>query len=896
MPRKILIITISSFAVLFLGLYWIYFAYFTSNETDPLKLVPAESAVVIETPNLKDLTKRLKNDSQIWQTIKGFSFMKTNGQVISTIDSLLTAMPELDKMTNNKRTVLSLISVKDTAELLVLLPLPTKTEEKLASRFFKKFAKNNSNFEKEDLDGTSVYSFKYGKKKKKRFYFTMYKGFIIGSSTSEMVKDGYCFNISKSVLDDNVFRKINATKSKSSDAHIFINYKAIAALTEQGLKNKLVAEKIEQFVHWSVADFQASSQSISLTGFSLPEPNKDYLSSIVHQSPVKIDPSEALPANTDAFMSLGLESLAQYFTDYHTVLDMHNQLSYQAKEVEKIETALNAIVDKEVCLAFVSQTGNSNQARQAIAAIKLKDPKSAASYLAKVASITPNDSGEIHGHSYKIYSFEEKSMFYKAFGDLFRESSSNFVAISDQYAYFTNSLSALKNMVKDVKNGNTLSENEAYSNLSASVTSQCNFYAYMSPSSASDMAEYVLSKNTAKIFTQNYRTINKFGGIALQLSSNKEMVYHNLVLLCKSDDRKNTKQVWINRLEAGVSGKPQVFEMPNNEKAIFVADIRGNAYLMDGDGETTWKKRVGKVMGRAYAIDFYNNGKLQFLFNTKDRIHLIDRKGNEVEGYPIDLKSDASNGLTAVDYDGKKDYRIFIACENKKVLCLDKSGKTVEGWKPQATNTAVRTEVNYFAAGDKDYIVYSTNDQVEILDRKGNAKVKPNEKLNFAEHHNFYLRQNESEHYWVSNLSNGRICSIWPSGKVQYLSIKKLPKDYYFNTLEQKTTPVKHLLAFSYADKLEVYDNSRQLLFDYSFKGNISSAPETLELEGETKLAVSTASEGKIYLFNLDGSLYRGFPFNGYGQFTIAKLGSKESRYNILVGDNSGNLVCYVLD
>lgn len=896
MPRKLMFIAIGSFALLFICLYGVYYFYFTTNETDPLKLIPADAALVIETPNLKNLTKRLNNDNEIWQTIKGFSFMKNNCSSLAVIDSLLGVEPELDKLTSNKKAVLSLLKVNESAEVLLLLPLPNATDEKLANRFFKKYCKSNPSFERIEIDGTKLFCLKYGKKKKKSFYFTLSKGFIVGSSTSELAKECCSFGSSKSLLDDNIFRKVNATKSKNSDAHIFINYKALASLCEPSMRNKMVAEKLEQFVHWSVADLQASTQSISLTGFSLPEPTRDYLSTLVHQSPVRIDPSEGLPANTDAFYSLGLESLPQFFTDYRSVLDMYGQLPPQTVESSKIESVLASIVDSEICLAFIRQSLASNQTRQSIVSLKLRDPKTTASQLARIASIVPADSGEVHGKKFKIYGFEQKSLFFKAFGDLFRESASNYVAITDRYAYFGNSLSSLKSIVLDVKNGNTLSENDSYTNLSASLTSQCNFYAYLNPSSACDMADYVFSKNTAKLFTQNYRTVNKFGGMVLQLSSNKEMVYHNLVLLSKADDRKNTKQVWTSRLEAGLVGKPFVFDLPNNEKAIFVSDAHGNAYLLDADGETIWKKHLGKIMSRVYAIDYYNNGKTQFLFNTKDRIHLIDRKGKEVEAYPIDLKSEASNGLTLADYDGKKDYRIFIACENKKVLCLDKNAKAVEGWNTPLTNSPVHTEITYTAIGDKDYLFFSSRDQIYILDRKGNPRLKINEKMNFSEPHSIFLKQDQQEAYWVSNLRNGRICSVMPSGKIHYRSFKKMPKDYYFSLIEPRNDPENQLFSFAYLDKLEVYDNSHQLQFDYSFKGNISSSPEMMEIDGETKLAVSTASEGKIYLFNLDGSLFRGFPFNGAGQFTLARLGSKESRYNILVGDNAGNLVCYVLD
>ena len=68
-----------------------------------------------------------------------------------------------------------------------------------------------------------------------------------------------------------------------------------------------------------------------------------------------------------------------------------------------------------------------------------------------------------------------------------------------------------------------------------------------------------------------------------------------------------------------------------------------------------------------YQIDFYKNGKLQLLFNTAAQLHLLDRNGNYVERYPVKLRSPATNGMALFDYEKSRDYRIFLAAEDKGV-------------------------------------------------------------------------------------------------------------------------------------------------------------------------------------------------------------------------------------
>jgi hypothetical protein len=59
----------------------------------------------------------------------------------------------------------------------------------------------------------------------------------------------------------------------------------------------------------------------------------------------------------------------------------------------------------------------------------------------------------------------------------------------------------------------------------------------------------------------------------------------------------------------------------------------------------------GPIMGSVQQLDFYKNGKLQYLFNTAEKIHLIDRNGNYVERYPIALRSPATSPLALFDYE-----------------------------------------------------------------------------------------------------------------------------------------------------------------------------------------------------------------------------------------------------
>jgi hypothetical protein len=88
------------------------------------------------------------------------------------------------------------------------------------------------------------------------------------------------------------------------------------------------------------------------------------------------------------------------------------------------------------------------------------------------------------------------------------------------------------------------------------------------------------------------------------------------------------------------------------EKEILVQDKLNNLYLINNMGRVVWKYPLeAPILGEIAQIDLFKNNKLQYLFNTTHKIHLLDRNANPVANYPISLPATATNGLTVYDYD-----------------------------------------------------------------------------------------------------------------------------------------------------------------------------------------------------------------------------------------------------
>ncbi|MGZ4100111.1 MAG: hypothetical protein ACXVNM_14590, partial [Bacteroidia bacterium] len=111
-------------------------------------------------------------------------------------------------------------------------------------------------------------------------------------------------------------------------------------------------------------------------------------------------------------------------------------------------------------------------------------------------------------------------------------------------------------------------------------------------------------------------------------------------------------------------------------------------------------------------------------------IHLLDRNGNYVQGYPVKLPSRASNKLCVFDYENKNDLRLFIACSDNKIYNYTIWGIKNDGYKPLVTDNNVILPIKYCKVGLSDYLVTADRKgKIYAFSRKGEGRIDFKNKL-----------------------------------------------------------------------------------------------------------------------------------------------------------------------
>jgi hypothetical protein len=439
-----------------------------------------------------------------------------------------------------------------------------------------------------------------------------------------------------------------------------------------------------------------------------------------------------------------------------------------------------------------------------------------------------------------------------------------------------------------------------FKEMSGYLSNRSNITVFLRPYNYLDYRSDILSDRAREIMDPLELFLRRIPGVVVQFSTEDRLFYQSISCKYTSQIKEKALTVWESLLDSAAAIKPALVVNHNtSEKEILVQDEAHRVYLINSAGRVLWKLPLeGSIMGKIYQVDFYKNGRLQYLFNTPEKIHLIDRNGNYVERYPITLRSPASNALALFDYDKSRDYRLFIATEDRKVYVYDMEGKLIPGWRFGKTESPVTGEIQHFRIGEKDYIVFSDKNRNYFLDRRGRDRIRVKDQFAFSPQNppNLDMNVREEKPRWVSTDTSGNVMAVYLDGTVSTLLSHQVSSDHFFRMGDFDMDGIPEFL-FADGDELTVLYQDGNRMFSYRVREKIAYMPDIYKFSAsEVKIGITDRSRKRIYLINSDGSLYEGFPLEGSTRFSIGYFAGSDSRFNLIVGSTNNFLYNYSIE
>ncbi len=714
-------------------------------------------------------------------------------------------------------------------------------------------------------------------------------GILMGSFSAFLVEEGIVQIKEKEPLEetDHRFRKIRNLAGKEANLSLFFNPGIARSLGKQFIdeNNSPLLAHMGMASSWMALDVSFRSNSILLGGYALPD-SLGILSTFTHSAKYEFAFDKVLPINT------------AFFAAQEVTLDVEGAAGQTASYLKEDWLVPYA------CYGLLEPL-DEDYSSEWYLTLPVIDEDIARQSLKEVASLSAN--GNLYTEDVNgtfIGQLTNDSALVQALGiSAWLPLYNPYYAVLKGHVFMANDVNTLKEILSKVANGQVLATNPGYVGFAQEVSSANNLYVYLNPARMGELLPTVLSSSLLEGKGSGYK---QFSPIGLQFNYDDGVMFTIALIQYgagsaptddgpRDDAPASTSDIlaWQLPLDAKLVGKPHLVTNHNTgELEVFVQDAKNNIYLINKAGKILWKKQLeGPILGAVYQMDLYQNSKLQLIFNTQQKIHLIDRNGNTVEQFPISLAAKAASGLFLMD-DGKQNYQYFVACENYKVYGYTSNGKPLQGWNPKPRVGTIPFALQYTKDQGKDYLILTNIDGTLLFYNPSGDRHERPIRLDATFEQPFYIHEHGKTFTMVNASKDKMLFTVNAKGTAKETTAENLPPYYYFTGAEIDTA-----LQYIFVAADRVSFTSPELIVTNTFK-----PPHLVDLPGqlfrnvtdEQLLGITSTAGNEVYLIDMLGQLLPGMPLKGNTAMEVGHLFEKD-KLTVIVGDADGNLNAYRL-
>jgi len=888
---------------------------FSGKQNPAYKAVPQKSPLIIEVKNQEGFFNLLKGNTPAFaelRKIKEFDAIFSN---ITDFRDFVGAHNGISNLLKGKSIVISVNpSGKNQLSNLFLVQLNDQNESSLATQTVSNELGAAYTITRRNYDTTPIFG---AKSEKLNFYFACTNDIFMASEDFILIEEAIRHCNSQNLLGNYEFTEVYKTIEETALANIFINHatfhQVLARIVSPEIKKMI--PQLASYSNWTNLDLTNSSQ-IHLNGYSVTKDSSDnFLSAFNGQEAQKMTIEKAIPANASFFVALNLKNKDLFIDRFEAYLKENDQ--YYPREMNLIEFKKKTNTDpvkliKEIAgIQFAGVYTNINKSNptqnrffvaellnQSVAKEKLK--KAVAEYgktNRDAAGRTSTEFKVAGKKSYDIYQLPFKNMAESLFGRSFSGIRGEYFVVFDKYLIWGDNLSGLKNYVQNLATEKTMANDSIYKEYILERPSNPNFYLYAKVPKVFRLKNDFLKPEISDLLSENEDVIRKFSTFSWEFSVSDNMIKNQIAVKYDPNVKEEPQAIWQLKLEDQLAKKP-VLVMNHkdlNNREIIVCDKRNNLSLINKEGLVLWTINIpGEIVSDVQQVDLYQNNKFQYVFNTKTQLYVIDRMGNKVGKFPLTLKSMASNGVSVVDYGKNKDFRFFIAGEDKKIYAFDRWAKLVQNWSFAGSETPITKPGMRIVVGDKDYLVFSDKQNTYLLDRQGKSRDVQALPFDHSENQMYFF--NDGNPRLITTDLSGRIHIQDFTGQAEIKEIGKHGTDHHFAALDLDGNGSPEYF-FVDGKKLSVFAVDGKKIFERTFDGTITQAPFICSFGPENqKIGIVLKGENKVYLLDKNGSVTKGFPLEGNTDFILGKFNDASSWYNLIIGSEGNSLVNYRIE
>ena len=473
--------------------------------------------------------------------------------------------------------------------------------------------------------------------------------------------------------------------------------------------------------------------------------------------------------------------------------------------------------------------------------------------------------------SFPMIRFDKDSIFKQGFGNILPNIEVSFYTVLDNFIVFSENETILEEIISKYVNKNSLAKSASYQTIQKTLSDEASYIETLSANQLAILSNKLLG---TAITTE---AVKPFQNSSFQIIKDDNTVHLNgLIQKYRSpSDSKKVTELFSISLDAPIIGNAQfISNHQTKQKDIVVQDIKNQLYLISNQGVVRWKKKISApILGSVKQIDLFKNGRLQMVFNTENRLYMLDRFGRDVGPFPLKFKDEISQPLAVFDYDKNRNYR-FLVTQGSDLLMYNGKGKLVKGFSYNS-KSKIKTTPKHMRFKSKDYIVFVEGNQLQILNRRGQTRIKVKEPINFS-NQEIYFYKNQ-----FSTLnSKGDLVQIDEKGRVSFQSLG-------FEPGSQITASNKTLIA-QWDNKLHIKNQKVELEY-----GDFSP-PKLFYLKDKIHISTTDLQSKKVWFYDSQGNVMPGFPVYGDSSIDLVNADT-DSALEFVCKSGTESLIMYQL-
>ncbi|RED93180.1 hypothetical protein [Marinoscillum furvescens] len=877
--------------------YFTYDKWMKDADLSLWSFMPANTALVYESSAPLQAFAEIQ-ETDIWKNLEFISDFKRLQTQLDLLDSL-AGKGNFTSFFNQNQALIGLnVTSSQSFDFLYVVEIQNLSQQTYISKAQAYFGDKGYKRKTREYEGFTITEL-IGPLGGEVFTYIFYKNYFIGSFSAFLVEDAI-----RTVAGDpsqNFYARTAElhplTKLEKDQGNLYLNLERIESIVGMFLKQPLKLNPGKS----AFLDLKVSNDYLNLNGFSFTSSSTHFLKNFSNSAGARFDMAEIIPNETSWLQHFGSRNTEQLGQSLNAYLSANEpdamKLKQQIKSANDFDVDYTyQLVDEEICLVHLES--GATGATHKLLLLEISDMGEALSFFNSAGERDMLKTGDtLYSEPYGAYEIRKLpfSDYPKALLGTMGEGFEHCYYLQYRnYLVFCNNLQQLKNFTISIANEATWTKSIRINRFLEQTNREANYSLMVNIPRAWSALTAQMKPSWKAFFEEHQLSFKNLEFAAVQFSAVDNKFYTNTTIYQPElpkrtiPERITTKESIV--LPDYIITKPWlVTNHDTRQRETLLQDTSGTVYLIDAEFNVLWDKKInGSITSDIRQIDYYNNGKLQYLFTTQNQVHIIDRTGTYIPEFPRGLpKNQGLSDLQLIDYDKSKKYRFGIANKDGKIYLTDKNVKPLKGWDPlDIGGNALVSAPIHRRIGRKDILITATRSgQVTLLNRRGDDYKGFPVKLESTLTKPFFIKTGNSfeESSLVLLTTNGELVEISFTGQLLRREQLYKPVARTMFRIVPDVTGDTYLILRRTESSYEMLDTEGNVLFKKDYFTDRPLYTQYYQLGAGKEFIVFTDPGGTyLYLYDRNGNLLTGRPLTSSQPISIMQYENELHIYKVV--------------